>query len=417
MASILSSSNVATFFCFPVTACCSCGFANPNRNSSKEQAQALPHLFTARVSSARTGSTKAFFQSLLQRICISFRTTRQDTRNKMKIPALLLLISASTTTVSAINHEGLLQVAADKDADATSDSAASPGVDSNGAFFDTTFFAPLPEKEAAAEPTDAPKVPEPTDKPVDPPSMAPVPRPVIPPTFAPTPPPQPAPTTPPVPVPGPYTNLPPIPPNPYMVVTKPTYPQPPPPPPPTYQGPPPTYPKVPAPQQPPTYQIGPPPTYPKPPPAPKYPTPPPVKIDTRTSHYIAEWGASKENCEYLSPNVFFNCHDGGVLQVHDTVNAICRKLSDDYVQCRQQEVWFDSFVQFTCSGIKHSHLMVTANVGPSPAWNCAKDGNAVKYLTISRTCYDEYGHETSDRRPDCEVGKPWKQGQTQERTM
>jgi hypothetical protein len=128
------------------------------------------------------------------------------------------------------------------------------------------------------------------------------------------------------------------------------------------------------------------------------------------SHYIAEWGAAKENCKYLSPNVFFNCHDGGVLQVHDTVNAICRMLSDDYVQCRQKEMWFDSYVQFTCAGIKHSHLMVTANVGPSPAWNCAKDGNAVKYLTISRTCYDENGFETSDRRPECEVGKPWNQG-------
>jgi hypothetical protein len=150
---------------------------------------------------------------------------------------------------------------------------------------------------------------------------------------------------------------------------------------------------------------------PYPPPKPiSFPTQPQVKIDTRTTNYKAEWGAATESCEYFSPNVFFNCHEGGIITVFETVNAICRKLSDDYLQCRQKEMSFDSFVEFTCSGIKHSHLMVTANVGPSPAWNCARDGTAVKYLTISRTCYDNYGYETYDKHPECEEGEPWSQG-------
>jgi hypothetical protein len=148
-----------------------------------------------------------------------------------------------------------------------------------------------------------------------------------------------------------------------------------------------------------------PPPYPPPVPTDNH-TKPPIKIETRTAKYIAVWGAATEYCEYLSSNVFFSCHDGGIITIFDTVNAECRKLSDDYLQCEQKELWFDSYVEFTCSGIKGSHVMATANVGPSSARNCTENGSAIKYLTISRTCYDDDGYEIQDRQHNCDAGQP-----------
>lgn len=297
--------------------------------------------------------------------------------------ATIFILATLLQPVLSINHQMLTDMQQDKLPE--SGNSAKPGVDTGGSsFFDTTFFAPLPTKPPTAKPTNAPTPPKPTQtpQPVVQPTRVPTkpqsspPKPVNPPTFPPAPVPVlPAPTVPPT-----TTTLPPVP----KPISPPIYPDP---------------------------SIG----YHEPAPyaAPKpitYPTQPQVKIDTRTSSYKAEWGAATKQCEYLSPNVFFSCHDGGIITVFSTVNAVCRKLSDDYIQCRQKELWFDSYAEFTCTGIKHSHLMVTANVGPSPAWNCAKDGNAVKYLTISRTCYDSYGYEVLDKQPACEVGQPWSQG-------
>ena len=300
---------------------------------------------------------------------------------------------------SSFSHQSLIDLQEGND--------ASPGVNPDRPFFDTTFFAPIPrtepevkkesdvdpEVDPESNPNPNPDVPGQPDIPTNPDlpnepnepevETGPVPEPEEP-EVKPTPP-----TKPDLPPTNPPQNVAPIP-HPNLRPTVQPVPQP-----------------VPQPQ--PTVDNKP--STPYTPPV-QYPSPPSVTIETRSASYVGEWGAATESCEYLSPNVFFNCHDGGILTVFDTVNAICKKLSDDFIQCRQEELWFDSYVEFQCTGIKRSHLMVTANVGPSPAWNCLKDGNAVKYLTLSRTCYDQNGYEYLDKHPKCGTGKPYTQADT-----
>lgn len=141
-----------------------------------------------------------------------------------------------------------------------------------------------------------------------------------------------------------------------------------------------------------------------------YPTHAPVKIATRTATYVAQWGAEVTGCQYLSPNVFFSCQEGGVLTLLAATNALCRSLSDDYMQCRQSDLGLsDAYVEFTCSGVKKVHLMADANIGPSKAWACYGDGNIVTYLTMSRNCYTDDGQVHLVNLPECTEGEPWTQ--------
>lgn len=176
----------------------------------------------------------------------------------------------------------------------------------------------------------------------------------------------------------------------------------------------PTYKQTPAPVYPtpyPTYKKTPSPVAPTPYPTLKAvnPTPAPIKIDTLTATYTVIWGSTIEGCAYLSPNVFLNCEGGGVLHIVEVMNTICRQLSDDYVQCRQPNGSEDAFVQFTCSGLDKSQLLATAVIGPSPAWDCYKDGSAVKYITLTRLCYTDKG-EIYSETSNCVEGAPSTQG-------
>jgi hypothetical protein len=139
-----------------------------------------------------------------------------------------------------------------------------------------------------------------------------------------------------------------------------------------------------------------------------------VKVDTRIASYTAEWGTDVNNCQHISPNVFFNCHEGGVINVIESTakNAICQNMSNDYVQCQQRDIQSDSSIVFTCSGIRKSHLLATANVSPSSALGCQKNGNAVTYMTLSRNCIDGLGRAYVDTSPDCGKGIRWVQGDT-----
>ena len=165
---------------------------------------------------------------------------------------------------------------------------------------------------------------------------------------------------------------------------------------------PPTYEPTPSP----TYKPVPPPVYPQPVPPPKpMPVHPPTiepisgrgpeitesTDPTHTARYDALWGASAENCGFFSPNVFLNCEGGGVINVEAAVNAICRRLSDDFIQCRQPDSEQEAFVTFTCSGMAKEQLKAEANIGPSPAWECTSGGAAIKYITLSRYCFAEDG--------------------------
>ncbi|KAG7342050.1 hypothetical protein IV203_007142 [Nitzschia inconspicua] len=360
----------------------------------------------------------------------------------MRTQLTTIVVAPLLRSVFSINHQMMTEIEQGALTTPTGN-AQNPGIDNGGSFFDTTFFAPLPTKP----PTETP-IPAPTETPtkhqVEPgsiPTPHPVmqtpstqpPKPMHPPTFDPvhvpaTPvpiDPHPTITSPPVskpsslpnpthqpvahptkdPTKSPSTHAPipikpptfdpaPIPAAPVPTVHQPTVTVPSV----TYPISLPTYPDPPIPYKAPTPYVPPKPI--------SLPTQPQVKIDTRTSNYKSEWGAIIDRCDYLAPDIFFNCHEGGIITVFDTVNAICTKLSDDFMQCRQKDLWFDSSVEFTCSGIKHSHLMATANVGSSHALNCAADGSGVKYLTISRTCYDNDGKKLLDKQPDCEVGQP-----------
>jgi hypothetical protein len=146
---------------------------------------------------------------------------------------------------------------------------------------------------------------------------------------------------------------------------------------------------------------------PVPPPPPSYPTQAPIKISTRTATYTAQWGVEVAGCTYEAPHIFFNCHEGGLIKVVETANAVCKSLSDDYLQCRQTDLAADGYVEFTCSGIKTEHLEATASIGPSTATGCANDGNAVKFLTLNRHCHGEDGKTYWDGQIQCEDGEHW----------
>lgn len=148
------------------------------------------------------------------------------------------------------------------------------------------------------------------------------------------------------------------------------------------------WPHKPAPNKPPTYA-----------PHPKEP-----KLETRISTYNAEWGYDVNDCEYVAPNVFFTCHEGGYIGTKSSTNANCTRVASDRLQCTQLQKSTDSSIEYTCSGIRKAHLMSTATVGPNFASDCKKDGNILKYLTLSREC-DTF----TNIDPTCNGGMPWKQ--------
>jgi hypothetical protein len=142
------------------------------------------------------------------------------------------------------------------------------------------------------------------------------------------------------------------------------------------------------------------------PPTYRHPVAPPQhKAETRIASYSAEWGSDVNYCDHVIPNVFFKCHEGGVIGIKEKTNAKCTKVGNDRVQCTQEDVDIDSTIEFTCSGVEQVHLMATATVGPNLVTNCAKDGNVVKYVTLSRDCTDFI-----DTNPACDGGIPIKQG-------
>jgi len=130
-------------------------------------------------------------------------------------------------------------------------------------------------------------------------------------------------------------------------------------------------------------------------------------VETRIASYKAEWGSEVNNCQHIFPNVFFKCHDGGVIGIKDSKNAKCTRDGNDRVQCTQDDINTDSSIGFTCSGITKGHLMSTVTVGPNVAVDCKRGGNVIKYLTLNRECTDFV-----DTNPDCNGGVPWKQGDT-----
>jgi len=129
------------------------------------------------------------------------------------------------------------------------------------------------------------------------------------------------------------------------------------------------------------------------------------QVETRMASYNAEWGSDIGNCNHVFPNVFFNCHEGGVIGIKGLENAKCTQVGNDRVQCTQNDIDSDSSIEFTCSGIRKVHLMSTAIVGPNLATECRSNGNVVKYLTLSRECTDGV-----NINPSCNGGIPWKQG-------
>ena len=132
----------------------------------------------------------------------------------------------------------------------------------------------------------------------------------------------------------------------------------------------------------------------------------PKTSETRTASYNAEWGASINNCQHGAlPNVFFNCHEGGVIEIKGNVNAKCNVVGNDRIQCTQDSIEHDSTIDFSCSGIRNSHLMATATVGPNVVSDCQQNGNTVKFLTLSRECTDSI-----DVNQDCNGGLPYEQG-------
>jgi hypothetical protein len=136
----------------------------------------------------------------------------------------------------------------------------------------------------------------------------------------------------------------------------------------------------------------------------EHPVEPQHKVETRIASYNAEWGSDVNYCDHVIPNVFFNCHGGGVIGIKEKTNAKCTRVGNDRVQCTQEDVDTDSSIEFTCSGVEKVHLMSTATVGPNLVTNCARDGNVVKYLTLGRACTD-----FTDTNPTCDGGMPVKQ--------
>ena len=134
-----------------------------------------------------------------------------------------------------------------------------------------------------------------------------------------------------------------------------------------------------------------------------------VEVDTRTASYTSEWGTSVNKCQQTSTKVFFSCNEGGMINVAEVKNAICGNTSNDQVQCQQDDVRFDSSITFACSGISRVHLLASANVSSSLALYCEKDGNAVKYITLSRYCVDDLGRTYIDTSADCVKGISWQQ--------
>ncbi len=121
------------------------------------------------------------------------------------------------------------------------------------------------------------------------------------------------------------------------------------------------------------------------------PTPPPTDprpVATRTSLYSAEWGADTNNCsgEDALPNVFFHCHEGGIINLRGFTGSMCSQVGYDRIQCTQETPDVDATVSFQCSGIRNAHLMATAEVGPNVVSDCEPHGNTVKFLNLSRHC-------------------------------
>lgn len=112
-------------------------------------------------------------------------------------------------------------------------------------------------------------------------------------------------------------------------------------------------------------------------------------------------------CEYEDPQVFFNCHEGGLIKLVKAANAVCKNLSDDYLRCGQTHHDDDAYIEFTCTGIKSEHLYVSASVGPSKLTECSNDGSAVILLTLNRYCYGQDGEIYWDGQAQCEDGEPW----------
>mmetsp|Transcript_751 Transcript_751/g.1584 ORF Transcript_751/g.1584 Transcript_751/m.1584 type:complete len:532 (-) Transcript_751:287-1882(-) len=140
-----------------------------------------------------------------------------------------------------------------------------------------------------------------------------------------------------------------------------------------------------------------------------HPHPPPTKpveskIETRVTSYVADWGSNLDNCEYVVPTVVFTCMDGGSIEMTESKNAKCAKLSNDRVECTQNGFHSDPSIGFECSGITNEHLMSTATVGSSIATKCQNGGKAVKFLSLRRKCL---GH--IDINPTCTGGIPWMQ--------
>ncbi len=140
-------------------------------------------------------------------------------------------------------------------------------------------------------------------------------------------------------------------------------------------------------------------------------TPPPhlrPPVVTRTASYTAEWGSDAKGCQQVVPNVFFNCHEGGVIQLNGFGNAMCAVVADDRIACTQDDLDMDASIGFSCSGIRQPHLMATGTVGPNNARDCQVNGNIVKYLTLSRECDDSI----VDTEETCNGGVPYEQGDT-----
>ena len=139
------------------------------------------------------------------------------------------------------------------------------------------------------------------------------------------------------------------------------------------------------------------------------PTPPPTEgfpVDTRTTLYSAEWGADTNNCsgEDALPNVFFYCHEGGLINLVGFTAAICTKVGFDRIQCTQETPDVDATISFQCSGIRNTHLMATAEVGPNVVSHCEPHGNHVKFLNLSRHCDNHV-----DVNRHCNGGMPYEQ--------
>jgi len=132
-----------------------------------------------------------------------------------------------------------------------------------------------------------------------------------------------------------------------------------------------------------------------------------AKVQTRIANYEGEWGVDVNNCQQNSPNVFFSCHEGGVIRLKHSENAECSQVGNDRIKCKQNDIYANSSAQFSCSGIRKAHLMATVTAGQNIISDCRRDGNAVKYLTLGRVCSD-----VVETDPACNGGLPWKQGDT-----